>query len=202
MDLEQVTTFCRVAVCVGPGGAIDRSDQAHLLSKVLAGNNSGSVSLIDSSKKNVLDRFEIPEFKNRRILAISTCSVEWVSTQLTYVAVVARGSPVVVVLLFKHHDNKIRQLYTVNVCPDMPNPEAPEQNLNQSYKELPSSVVFSQECAFLAVTLYGGEVHLLKMPAILNPLKEDTAAPQADEPAAKDEKASPTKKGAKAEPKE
>jgi hypothetical protein len=45
------------------------------------------------------------------VLDISSATIEWVGTQLTYVAVVARGTPIVQILIFKHNENKLRHLY-------------------------------------------------------------------------------------------
>ena len=47
--------------------------------------------------------FETP----RLILNISTATVVWLDTRLTYVTVVARASPFVKVLIFKHNENKL-----------------------------------------------------------------------------------------------
>ena len=45
--------------------------------------------------------------------------VEWVGTQLTYVACCARGSSVINIVIFKHNENKMRQLYTINILPEL-----------------------------------------------------------------------------------
>lgn len=49
-------------------------------------------------------------------------------TKLTYVSVVARGSPFVRILAFKHNENKLYHLYNLNVCPTLPNPDNLEMN--------------------------------------------------------------------------
>lgn len=62
------------------------------------------LSLIDSSRKLVIDRFKIPQIVGRRIISLSSSTIEWVGTQLTYVAVVARGCATVHIVVFKHSD--------------------------------------------------------------------------------------------------
>ena len=64
--------------------------------------------MVDVSRKNVLDRFQVPGFEGRRIMSISSSTLEWVGTQLTYVACCARGSSVVNIVIFKHNENKLR----------------------------------------------------------------------------------------------
>jgi hypothetical protein len=49
-------------------------------------------------------------------------------TKLTYAAITARGSPFVKFLAFKHSENKLYHLYTLNVCPTLANPENFEMN--------------------------------------------------------------------------
>ena len=100
----------------------------------------------------MLDKFKVPGCESRRIISISSCSIEWVGTSLSYVAVVARGSPIVNILAFKHNENKLRRLYSINVLPDLANPEQPELNEKQSYLEFPYEVKFSMDGVFLAVT--------------------------------------------------
>ena len=84
------------------------------------------IILIDTSRKMVMDSFKVPGYEGRRVIDISSCTIEWVGTQLTYLAVVSSGSPIVTILVFKHNENKIRLLYTINACPEMPNAEHPE----------------------------------------------------------------------------
>lgn len=91
-------------------------------------------------------------------------------TQLTYVAVAARGSAAVHILVFKHHDCKFKHLYSFNMEPTMANPEQPELNADQKYSKFPYTVNLSLDCAFLAVTLCNGEVKILKMPPVLSPM--------------------------------
>mmetsp|Transcript_27083 Transcript_27083/g.33616 ORF Transcript_27083/g.33616 Transcript_27083/m.33616 type:complete len:119 (+) Transcript_27083:522-878(+) len=109
-------------------------------------------------------------------MSISSSSIEWVGAQLTYVAVVARGSPIVNILAFKHNENKLRRLYSLNVMPELANPECPEQNEKQTYHEFPYAVKMSMDGVFLSVTLMNGAVKLIKMPPVLNPLEGDQKA--------------------------
>lgn len=129
--------------------------------------------LIDTSRKLVVDTFKVPLFDGRRIIDMSSATIEWVGTQITYVAVAARGSPVVQIVIFKHNENKMRHLYTINTLPELPNFETPEMNPKQSYTEFPCKVKFSVDFNFLAVVTCSGSVHLLKMPSILNPLSPE-----------------------------
>lgn len=97
-------------------------------------------------------------------------------TNLTYVAVVARGSPYVKILAFKHNENKLHLLYNLNVCPTLANPDNLESNPDQSYLDLPCATKLSSDCLFMTVTSFSGEVKLLKLPPIINPMREDEAA--------------------------
>ena len=49
-------------------------------------------------------------------------------TKLSYAAVVARGSPTVKILCYKHNENKLHLVYTLNVCPTLANPDNLELN--------------------------------------------------------------------------
>jgi hypothetical protein len=111
-------------------------------------------------------------------LNISTASVVWIDTKLTYVTVVARASSIVRILAFKHNENKLYHLYNLNICPALSNPDSLDSNPEQSYLELPSEAKLSPDNAFLVVTSFNGEVKLFKMPAIINPTRES------DDPAA------------------
>ena len=141
--------------------------------KILTGNNFGEVQLVDTSRKLVLDKFKVPGFESRRIISIASCNIEWVGSQLSYVAVIARGSPLINILAFKHNENKFKRLYSLNLLPDLVNPEQPELNDKQSYLEFPYEVKLSMDGVFLAVTQLTGAVKLIKMPAVLNPLEAD-----------------------------
>jgi hypothetical protein len=71
---------------------------------------------------------EIERYAGRRICCISTASLEWVDTKLIYAAVAARGSPIVTIVVLKHNENKMYQLYTINTCPELDNSDALETN--------------------------------------------------------------------------
>lgn len=62
-----------------------------MIGKVIAGDNFGTISVIDITRKLTVDRFKVTGMQSRRIIAVSTYTVEWAGTQLTYIAVVARG---------------------------------------------------------------------------------------------------------------
>lgn len=93
---------------------------------MLIGDKHGNVHLFESSRKLINDKKQV--FEGRRILQISTCTLQWMDTKLTYAAVIARGSPFVKILAFKHYENKFTHLYNLNVCPHLPNPDSLESN--------------------------------------------------------------------------
>ena len=66
---------------------------------------------------------QIAKFEGRRVINISTATIEWIDTKLTYIAVVARGSPFISIVGFKHNENKLYSLYSLNTCPTIENPE-------------------------------------------------------------------------------
>ena len=49
-------------------------------------------------------------------------------TKLTYVATVARGSPIIKILIFKHNENKFYHIYNLNACPSILNSDNLESN--------------------------------------------------------------------------
>lgn len=128
IEIDQATCIHRVGQSLGPGGIINKEEQAGMLSKVVTGDNFGTLVLIDVARKLVQDRFKVPAFEGRRIISISSCTVEWAGTQLTYVAACARGVAQVQVMVFKHQDCKLKHLYSLNLIPDLANPETPELN--------------------------------------------------------------------------
>ena len=71
-------------------------------SKMIIGDKFGQVHLLDVSRKLVLDKKEVPKYKGKRIINISTACIEWVDTKLIYAAVVARASPIVSIFVFKN----------------------------------------------------------------------------------------------------
>ena len=115
----------------------------------------------------------LPRYTSRRITNIATASLEWVDTRLIYAAVVARASPIITIVCFKHNENKFRHVYSINTCPGLENPDNLEANEGQSYLGLPCEVKFSLDGEFLAVTSYDGAVKLIKMPPILDPMQYD-----------------------------
>ena len=98
---------------------------------------------MDTTRKIVVDRFKIPSLNGRRIISIASATIEWVGTQLTYLAVVARGSPQVHILTFKHSDCKLKHSYTLNMVPEIQNLENPELNNDQKYSKFPLEVKLS-----------------------------------------------------------
>lgn len=131
---------------------------------------------MDVSRKLVLDKMQIEKFKGRRIQNISTATLQWVDTKLTYMVVVARGSPLVSIICFKHNENKLYSLYTLNSCPSFENPDELERNDGQTYLKLPSETKLSLDCDFLSIISYDGAVKVIKMPAILDPMQNDSNA--------------------------
>ena len=95
-------------------------------SKLLLGDNFGSVHLMDVSRKQILDKIEIERFKSRRVISISSASLDWIDTRLTYAVIVARGSPIVEIVVFKHNENKMYHIYSLNTCPELENPDSLE----------------------------------------------------------------------------
>ncbi len=106
----------------------------------------------------------------------------WLDTKLTYVAVAARGLPIVKILVFKHSENKLYHIYSLNTCPHLPNPESLDTNPEQSYLDLPCEVKLSYEFGFMSITTFGGEVRVVKLPAIINPNRESDEQPVANAP--------------------
>lgn len=64
----------------------------------------------------------------RYIQSISTATLTWLDTKLTYVAVVARANPIVKVLVFKHNENKLYHVFSLNTCPALANPDSLDSN--------------------------------------------------------------------------
>lgn len=63
------------------------------------------------------------------------------------------------------------------MCPTLANPDNLEMNADQTYLELPCETKLSIDGHFLSVISFNGDVRLLKMPPIINPLREDDAPP-------------------------
>ena len=177
---DGITCISQVKACViGAGGKIDKEASQSVSNKVVIGDKFGNIQLFDAGRKLMLDKKALFEGgQPRQILNISSASVVWVDTKLTYLTVVARASPVIRILAFKHNENKLYHLYNLNVCPSLANPDNLDANPDQSYLDLPSEAKLSPDNAFLVVTSFNGEVKLFRMPAIINPTRES------DEPVA------------------
>ena len=177
LDVDACTCIEKIGALVGPGGTVNKEEQSSISHKLITGDNTGQLVLVDVSQKRVLNRFQVPNCEGRRIMSVSSCSVEWVGTQLTYIACCVRGSPVINIVVFKHNDNVMKQMYTINILPDLANPDKPESNADQTYRDFPFEVKLSLDGVFLAVTQMTGDVKVIKMPPILNPLdKHDNPA--------------------------
>ena len=169
MDLDGVTAIGKMnQVCLS-GGIIEKSSVG-IQQKLILGDNFGSVHLFDVSRKLALDKLAIPRHQGRRILNISSATIEWIDTRLTYIAVIARGSPVISIIAFKQNENKLYHLNSINMCPELENTDELEKNEGQTYRMLPSEGKLSQDCEFLQVTNFDGCVVLVKMPPIIDPL--------------------------------
>ncbi len=172
-DLQGTTCIERQATpFVQSGRAPEKEGASQASNKVLVGDKHGQITLFDASRKLTLDRKQVFEGHPRLILSITTSTVVWIDTRLTYAAVVGRASPVIKILVFKDNENKLHHLYNLNVCPTLANPDSLEANPDQSYLELPSEVLLSPDCQFLTVTSFNGDVRLIKMPSIINPVRE------------------------------
>jgi len=76
---------------------------------------------------------------------------------LTYAAITARCSPFIEIIAFKHSENKLFHLYTLNF-----NTQNPGTEPTASYLDLPHSVKLSKDALFMTVTSYNGEVKFFK----------------------------------------
>jgi hypothetical protein len=71
-------------------------------------------------------------------LNINSFTIDWVGTQLTYVAAVARGFTKLHILVFKHNENKFKHMYSIHgLCPNVADQEEPEKTAGQTYSEFP-----------------------------------------------------------------
>lgn len=88
--------------------------------KVLFGDKFGQVSLLDVSRKLTQDRTkklfgaEEEGYEPRYIQNIETSTIEWCDSKLTYAAITARCSPIIEIVAFKHSENKLTHLYSLN----------------------------------------------------------------------------------------
>jgi hypothetical protein len=127
MDLDGVTAIGRMNQVCCSGGTIEKQS-ATVQQKLVLGDKFGQIHLFDVSRKLVLDKMVLPKYEGRRIQHIATASLEWVDTTLTYLAVIARGTPIISIVVFKQNENKLYHFNSINMCPDLPNPEALEKN--------------------------------------------------------------------------
>lgn len=174
-DLDAITCMTKMNQVILAGGVSEKADAPTLnldshLSKLLLGDNFGNVHLMDVSRKQVLDRISIPLFKSRRIIDISTASLEWINTRLTYAAIVARGSPIVALVVFRHNENKLYHIFSINTCPELENPDCLEKNPKQTYLPLPCCSKFSLDAEFMSITKFDGRVIVVKMPPVIDPI--------------------------------
>lgn len=158
------------------------NSRTNVYSRLVLGDKFGNLHLLDASRKLVLCKKEIEAFKGRRIISLSSATLEWVDTRLVYIAVVARGSPVVSVLGFKLSENKFYHFYSINVAPQFDNADSLEQNDGQKYDKLPAEGNISVDGEFLTVTCFDGSVKVIKMPPVIDPLKEEDKSVAADAP--------------------
>jgi len=77
--------------------------------------------------------------------------LEWSDSKLTYAAITARCSPIIEIVAFKHSENKLFHLYTLNL-----NSENTGTDPTASYLDLPHSVKLSKDGLFMTVTFYNG----------------------------------------------
>lgn len=179
MDLNGVTTMCRLQQVVLAGGLSEKQGSAQkelsqaVYSKSILGDKFGNIHLLDVSRKVVLDKKEMPKYEGRRIVSISTACLEWVDTRLIFAAIVARASPIVSIVVFKNNENKFHHLYSVNMLPEVENPDSLEENEGQTYDQLPASVELSLDGEFLSVTTYDGTVKVIKMPPVIDPIQNE-----------------------------
>ena len=174
---DGITTMLQIKpVVVGAAGKSDKEAANAISNKVLLGDKFGQVQLFDASRKLILDKKQLFD-NSRQILHMSTATLIWMDTKLTYVTVVARANPVVRILAFKHNENKLHHLYNLNMCPTLVNPDSLDSNPEQSYLELPMEAKLSADVAFMAVTTFNGDVKLIRMPPIINPLRDSDESP-------------------------
>ena len=57
LDVDACTCMEKVGTLVGPGGTVNKEEQSSISHKVIIGDNTGQLSLVDVSRKLVLDRF-------------------------------------------------------------------------------------------------------------------------------------------------
>ena len=109
-NTDGVTCIAKMEPLTLAGGLSEKTNSpgnAHYSSNyglhnlIVTGDKTGSISLMDVSKKTCFDTKKIEAYKGRRIVSISSCCLEWLDTTLIYIAVVARASPIVSILVCK-----------------------------------------------------------------------------------------------------
>ena len=169
MDLDGVTAIGKIDQVCMSGGIIEKSSVG-VQQKLILGDKFGAIHLFDVSRKLALDKIVLPRYTGRRIQSISTATLEWTDTRLTYTAIIARGSPIISIVCFKQNENKLIHFNSINMCPDLENSDQLELNDKQTYLMLPSECKLSLDCEFLQVTNFDGTIVLMKMPSIIDPM--------------------------------
>ena len=167
--VDQVTLAGGLTEKSASAGSQSYLPSSSLHSKILIGDKMGCVHLLDVSRKQMFDKKELPLYAGRRILSMSAACIEWLDTRLVYVAVVARASPVISILVFKHNENKLCHAYSLNMDPGVDYDDV-ETISEKSYAGLPAEVKLSLEFDFMSVTTFDGQVKIFKMPQIFDPL--------------------------------
>ena len=90
---------------------MDKEGYNAISNKVVLGDKFGSLHLLDVSRKLLLDKIQLFEAPPKRITGLASATIIWAETKLTFVAVLARASPVIKIIGFKHNENKLIQLY-------------------------------------------------------------------------------------------
>ncbi|CAI2381989.1 unnamed protein product [Moneuplotes crassus] len=154
--------------------------------KVIIGDKNGLIHLLDTQRKIVPGELEL--FQGNRITNIDSCSIPWLETHLSTIAVISRGSPEIKIVMNKISENKLFHLYTIKGLSQNLS-EGDEITAETSYLDFPCKVKLSKEGQFLLVTTYEGKVHLLKLPDPINPIqieeqekKEDKEMPPGTTP--------------------
>lgn len=131
--------------------------------------------MLDTSRKIILHKDVA--FQGHRILDIANSSIPWVDTHLSTIAVIARGIPDIKIFMNKNSENKFYHIYTIKgISLNAENDGGVKEETN--YLDFPCKIEISKESLFMLVTTYGGDVHFLKLPEPLNPIKAiDPAQP-------------------------
>jgi hypothetical protein len=117
--------------------------------------------------------------EEKRVTCIVSKSIEWADTELHTIAVIVRGSPDIKLFSFKSSENKFYHFYTIKGLAA----EAVGEGIgpNTCYLDFPQEIKISEECLFMIVTTYRGEVMVLRLPETISPVKNEE--PPAESPA-------------------